>query len=103
MSDFVTFARAHGVLIDDLVASERIRRCPTEQNPLKKNGAFMWDGERGFVFAWDGEAKAQWYSDPTARPWTPPTIKRGYARSQVGSGIFPWCSARTGSRRGRQS
>lgn len=71
MSDFVTFARAHGVLIGDLIASERIRRCPTETNPRKKNGAYYWDGERGYVFAWDGEAKAQWYHDPHARPWTP--------------------------------
>jgi phage/plasmid primase-like uncharacterized protein len=70
MSDFATFAQAHGVIVGDLFASERIRRCPTELNPRKKNGAYFWDGERGFVFAWDGEAKAQWYSDPRAKPWT---------------------------------
>jgi hypothetical protein len=70
MTNFVTFARAHGVLIDDLQAGDRIRRCPTEQNPRKKNGAYFWDGERGFAFAWDGEAKAQWYHDPNAKPWT---------------------------------
>jgi putative DNA primase/helicase len=71
VTDFVTFAQAHGVLIGDLYAGDRIRRCPTELNPRKKNGAWFWDGERGFVFAWDGEAKAQWYSDPNAKPWTP--------------------------------
>jgi phage/plasmid primase-like uncharacterized protein len=71
MTDFVTFAQAHGVLIADLYSGDRIRRCPTELNPRKKNGAYFWDGERGFCFAWDGEAKAQWYSDPNSKPWTP--------------------------------
>lgn len=71
MTDFVTFAQAHGVLISDLYPGDGIRRCATEQNPRKKNGAYSWDGERGFCFAWDGEAKAQWYSDPTVQPWTP--------------------------------
>jgi phage/plasmid primase-like uncharacterized protein len=70
VSDFIAFAQAHGVLIGDLYAGDRIRRCPTELNPRKKNGAYFWDGERGFCFAWDGEAKAQWYSDPTVKPWT---------------------------------
>lgn len=70
MTDFVTFARAHGVLIEDLIAGDRIRRCATEENPRKKNGAYFWDGDRGFCFAWDGKAKAQWYSDPNAKPWT---------------------------------
>jgi putative DNA primase/helicase len=70
MSDFIAFAHAHGVLIGDLYAGDRIRRCPTDQNPRKKNGAWFWDGERGFCFAWDGEAKAQWYHDPAAKPWT---------------------------------
>ena len=71
MTDFVAFAQAHGLLIGELYPGDRIRRCATEQNPRKKNGAWFWDGERGFVFAWDGEAKAQWYCDPAARPWTP--------------------------------
>jgi phage/plasmid primase-like uncharacterized protein len=67
---FVLFARAHGVEIGDLISSDRIRRCATTQNPRKKNGAYFWDGTRGFVFAWDGDARAQWYEDPNARPWT---------------------------------
>ena len=70
MTDFITFAQAHGVLIGDLYAGDRIRRCTTEQHPRKKNGAYFWDGVRGFVFNWSGEAKAQWYSDPNANPWT---------------------------------
>ena len=72
MSDFVTFAHAHGVLIDHakLFASQRIHRCPTTENPRSNNGAYFWDGERGWVWAWDGEARVQWWNDPHARPWT---------------------------------
>lgn len=67
---FVLFARAHGVEIGDLIASDRIRRCATVEHPRSKNGAYFWDGSRGWVFAWDGEAKVQWYEDPNAKPWT---------------------------------
>lgn len=67
---FISFARAHGVEIGDLVPSERIRRCGTTEKPRSSNGAYFWDGERGWVFAWDGETKVQWYEDPSAKPWT---------------------------------
>jgi phage/plasmid primase-like uncharacterized protein len=67
---FTLFARAHGVEIADLYPSEQIRRCATTENPRKKNGAYFWDGARGWAFAWDGEARTQWYEDPNARPWT---------------------------------
>jgi putative DNA primase/helicase len=67
---FVDFARAHGVEIGDLIASDRIRRCATTNKPRQKNGAYFWDGARGWAFAWDGEARVQWYEDPHAKPWT---------------------------------
>lgn len=72
MSDFVTFARAHGVEIDPgrLYASEKIKRCGTVNKPRSGNGAYFWDGRRGWVMDWSGEAKAVWYNDPTAKPWT---------------------------------
>lgn len=67
---FVDFARAHGVLIDHLIADGRIHRCPTETHPRKRNGAYMAESGRGWVFAWDGEATTQWFADPNAKPWT---------------------------------
>lgn len=70
MSNFVTFARAHGVEIFDLYPSEKIRRCGTVDHPRSKNGAYFWDGERGFVWNWAAEAKAQWFQDDNAKPWT---------------------------------
>lgn len=72
MSSFIDFARAHGVAIDasHLFASERIRRCPTVEHPRSKNGAYFWDGERGWCFAWDGDAQVQWWNDPNSKPWS---------------------------------
>lgn len=72
MSCFVTFARAHGLEIDPskLHPSERIRRCGTVQKPRGTNGAYFWDGGRGWVYAWDGEARVQWWNDPTSKPWS---------------------------------
>lgn len=67
---FIQFARAHGVEIGDLIASDRIRRCATVEKPRSKNGAYFWDGQRGWVFDWSGEAKTHWYDDPSAKPWT---------------------------------
>jgi len=67
---FVQFARAHDLEIGDLTPSERIRRCPTVDKPRSKNGAYFWDGSRGWVFNWSGEAKTHWYQDPNAKPWT---------------------------------
>lgn len=67
---FVTFARAHGLEIGDLVARDRIQRCGTVDKPRSKNGAFFFDGSRGWVFNWSGEARTQWYDDPNATPWT---------------------------------
>lgn len=72
MTTFIDFARAHGVEIDPgrLVASERIRRCGTIDKPRSTNGAWFWDGIRGWVFNWATEAKVQWFNDPQSRPWT---------------------------------
>lgn len=72
MTDFISFARAHGVEIDPsrLYAGERIRRCGTTDKPRSTNGAYFWDGKRGFVWNWSAEARAQWFNDADAQPWT---------------------------------
>ncbi|WP_114814591.1 toprim domain-containing protein [Paraburkholderia kururiensis] len=70
MSDFVRFAASHGVLISHLDDSGRIRRCPTDSHPRSRNGAYMFDGRRGWVMAWDGAAETVWFDDPHARSWT---------------------------------
>ena len=70
--NFIDFARGHGVEIDysKLDPSERIKRCGTTEKPKSGNGAYFWDGERGWVMNWAGEARVVWYEDPHAKPWT---------------------------------
>lgn len=68
--NFHSFARAHGVLIDHLIEDGRIHRCATEAHPRKRNGAYMAERGRGWIFAWDGEAVTQWFADPNSKPWS---------------------------------
>ena len=72
MSDFISFARAHGVEIDPsrLYASDKIKRCGTVEKPRSGNGAYYWDGERGWVMDWSGDARVVWFEDPRAKPWS---------------------------------
>ena len=61
MQTFSEFARACGVLVGDLYPSDRIRRCATTAHERSKNGAYFWDGQRGWVKAWDGDGEVHWY------------------------------------------
>lgn len=47
--NFLDFAAAHGLRIQFLIADGRWHRCPTEDKPRKKNGAYLFDGEKGVV------------------------------------------------------
>lgn len=46
---FLAHAAAHGLLIQDLIADGRWHRCRTEDKPRKKNGAYLFEGDRGVV------------------------------------------------------
>lgn len=71
MSDFFTFARAHGLIINDTHPSSRIRRCGTEAKPKSKNGAYWYDGERGWVQDWGALGELFWWDDPDRQEPTP--------------------------------
>lgn len=53
MQAFADFARAHGLLINDLLADGRVHRCANVEHPRARNGAYRLDGEWGWVQAWD--------------------------------------------------
>jgi phage/plasmid primase-like uncharacterized protein len=82
---FIDFARAHGVEIDynKLSPSDRIKRCGTTDKPRSDNGAYFWDGQRGWVMNWSGEARVVWYSDPNAKPWTDEEKRQWAAKRQT--------------------
>ena len=67
--NFVDFARANGVEIHNLYPSERIIRCGTVDKPRSTNGAYFWDGKKGWVFNWSQDAKVNWFESEV--PWTP--------------------------------
>nr|WP_313036549.1 hypothetical protein [Achromobacter ruhlandii] len=81
MQTFSDFALACGVLVGDLYASERIRRCATTAHKSSKNGAYFWDGQRGWVMAWDGDGEVHWYGGEF-KPWTEEE-KRAWAKKRA--------------------
>lgn len=85
MMDFINFARAHGLEISPskFNPSEKVKRCPTVEHPKSTNGAYFWDGQRGWVFAWDGEKRTHWFNDPHARPWTEEEKRAWQAKRQA--------------------
>lgn len=70
MMDFISFARAHGVDIESLQQGESIRRCPTLDHPRSRNGAYWFDGMRGWCINWEYGDSVQWWNDLSARPWS---------------------------------
>jgi len=79
---FIHFARACGLSIDPskFFPSDKIRRCGTLEKPRSLNGAYTWDGERGWVMDWSQGGRVQWYSE--SKPWTPEE-KALWARKRV--------------------
>lgn len=68
--DFIDFARIHGVDARGVTPSDRIQRVPTEGKPRSKNGAVLWDGERGWVMDWAAGGEIHWYGEERAAGWT---------------------------------
>lgn len=59
MMDFQTFARINGVEINNLVISDKIMRCGTVAKPRSNNGAYLFDGKRGWVMDWANGGELQ--------------------------------------------
>lgn len=76
--DFRSFARAHGVEIGELRTGDNIHRCPTTEHPSSKNGAYFFDGYRGWAQNWETGEPVQWWNDPNAQPWNE-SEKRAWA------------------------
>ena len=68
--DFQSFCLANGVAISTLMQGDRIFRCPTTTHPGSKNGAYFFDGRRGWCQNWETGEPAQWWNDDRAQPWS---------------------------------
>lgn len=67
---FLLFAKSQGLTVDYVYASEKIKRCPTDAHPKSDNGAYYFNGERGWVMDWSMGTKPVWWNDPDAKPYT---------------------------------
>lgn len=69
MSDFVSFVRSLGILIDHPPPIGRWVRLPTESHPRKKNGAVKFLGDHGFAQEHSTMTEvAVWQADKDATP-----------------------------------
>lgn len=81
--DFDTFARLHGLMINNLYPSERIRRAGTIEHPKKRNAAYLYTGDRGWVQRWDMGGELVWWNDPNAKERTQEDIDRWREQARV--------------------
>lgn len=79
--NFIDFARTHGLEIARLRSGDRIWRCPTTAHPRSTNGAYYFDGLHGWVQNWETGEPAQWWNDPSAKPFTD-AEKRAWERKR---------------------
>lgn len=95
---FIEFARLHGVDINParLYASDKIKRCPTIDKPRSDNGAYFWNGRRGWVMDWSGEAKVVWF-DGDQTPWTAEEKAEWAAKRRAGESVQQQAYARAAS------
>lgn len=70
MSDFMQFATAHGLQIDRLHPVDKVQRCATADKPRSKNGAWFWDGFKGWVSDWAQGGEIHWFDNPSAKTGT---------------------------------
>lgn len=70
MSDFMSFAMAHGLQINRLYPADKVQRCPTADKPRSKNGAWFWDGLRGWVSDWAQGGEIHWFDNPKSKTLT---------------------------------
>lgn len=96
---FALHAQAYGVLVEDLSPSNRIRRCGTSTHPKSKNGAYTWDGKRGWVMNWsDGElhvfGSTKEFSEEDKKEWlkrkreTEQQLNRAYENAALKASII---------------
>ncbi len=76
---FVDFAYSQGLIIKSLYSDGRIHRCGTSKNPRSTNGAYMFDGSKGWCMRW-GVTDPVWWNDEREKPWTDQQKKAWYKK-----------------------
>jgi hypothetical protein len=61
-AQFASFALSHGLVIRKLKPGNQIQRCATIGRLRRKDGAYHFDGERGWVTNWRVDGVVRWFS-----------------------------------------
>lgn len=64
---FIDFAQSHGLIIENLVYG-RIARCKTTTHRTKRNGAYFFAGQWGWVQNWQTDDEINVWQDGTIQP-----------------------------------
>jgi putative DNA primase/helicase len=80
---FHAFAISHGLEISYLHPADKVQRCATVDKPRSKNGAFFWDGFKGWVSDWAQGGELHWFDNPDAKSWTDADRKAWVQRKQA--------------------
>jgi len=77
---FSAFLLSHGLLPKDVYASSKVQRCPTATHPRSDNGAYFYDGYRGWCMDWANDAGVNWWS--SGKEWTA-AEKRDFEQQRI--------------------
>lgn len=83
MMDFQSFAFANGLQINHLHPADKVQRCATLDKPHHKNGAYFWDGFKGWVSDWAQGGEINWFDNPKEKTWTDADRKAWAQRKQA--------------------
>ncbi len=67
--NFYEFAASLGLLSRSFIADGRIHRCGTINHPRSLNGAYWFDGQRGWCMRW-GSIDVTWWNDEKIKPFS---------------------------------
>ena len=79
--NFYEFAASHGLEIRELYPSDKIRRCGTREKPRSDNGAYFYDGHKGWVQDWANAGTPIWWQSD--RKWTDEEKRQWAMRRQT--------------------
>ena len=66
--NFIDFAESYGLQLHHAAPDGRWHRCATRDHPKKRNGAWKWMGDFGFVQNWsEMDGVAVWKADGTTQ------------------------------------
>lgn len=67
--NFYEFAASLGLLSRSFIADGKIHRCGTINHPRSLNGAYWFDGQRGWCMRW-GAIDVTWWNDEKIKPFS---------------------------------